>query len=212
MTTKEKLFNENKGLIFKVIKDNFKTFEGTGYHEDLISEGCVALLRTIDIFDSSRGFSFATIAYKNIYYTIRSFIDIKIYQKKKTSSKVIDAKGNSKACTVLLGAEIFSYNIKACNNDGEQDELINFHQSMLDEEKGYERIENEILLDTAFEYLKQMENTGQQRYTHIYKIALMKYENIDTSVIASKLNISPTTVNHKFRLALELIKKEFAAA
>ena len=83
---------------------------------------------------------------------------------------------------------------------------------MLDEEKGYEKTENEILLDTAFEYLKQMENTGQQRYTNIYKVTLMKYENIDTSVIANKLNISPTTVNHKFRLALELIKKEFAAA
>ena len=84
MTTKEKMFNDNIGLVHKVINDNFACFKKGEFYGDLFNEGCVALLRSIDKFDASKGFKFSTFACKNIYFTISLYINTKIYQKKKT--------------------------------------------------------------------------------------------------------------------------------
>ena len=74
MTTKEKIFNDNIGLVYKVINDNFACFKKGEFYGDLFNEGCVALLKSIDKFDASKGFKFSTFACKNIYFTISLYL------------------------------------------------------------------------------------------------------------------------------------------
>ena len=85
MKTKEELFNENIGLVYKVINDKFKEFKGTIHHDDIISEGYVSLLRAIDNFNIDKGCKFSTFAYMCIYSAINQYVYTKIYQMKKTT-------------------------------------------------------------------------------------------------------------------------------
>ena len=74
MKTKEELFNENIGLIYKVINDKFAQFKGTEHYDDLVSEGYVGLLKAIDKFDLSYDVMFSTYAVPMIAGEIKRFL------------------------------------------------------------------------------------------------------------------------------------------
>ena len=206
MKTKEELFNENIGLVYKVINNNFACFKVGEFYEDIFNEGCVALLRSIDRFDKSKGFKFSTFACKNIYYTISLYINTKIYQKKKTSDKIILDDGTSKTATIFLEADITSYNIEY-HNGQEQEEVINFHHSFSRDEEGYSKVEEKLLLESMFNKLKELEDTGKKRFQHIHQITILKYKGYSGKKIADILGIAQATVDRKFLLALECLRE-----
>ena len=205
MTTKEKMFNDNIGLVHKIINYNFACFKKGEFYGDLFNEGCVALLKSIDKFDKSKGFKFSTFACKNIYFTISLYINTKIYQKKKTCNKVIFEDGTTKVETIFLEADIISYNIEY-NNGTEQEEIINFHHDFSRDESGYLDVEQKILLESMFKILKELEDTGKKRFQHIYEITKLKSKGYSSRKISDLLGVSQVTVDRKMLLAIECLK------
>ena len=200
MKTKEELFNENIGLVYKVINDKFKDFKSTGHHDDIISEGYVSLLRATDNFDVNKGCKFSTFAYMCIYSAINQYIYTKIYQMKKTT-KYTEGK---KKKTIFLMAE-FSYYDSA---DTGEDYLKCFEEF----DKGYEYAENKLMINSMLIKLKQLENTGQKRYRNLYEIISLKLQGKTAREITKILNISQMTVDRKYKLAIDALKEYFNAA
>ena len=203
MKTKEELFNENIGLIHKVIDSKFSNFKGTIYHDDMISEGYVSLLKSIDRFNNSKGCKLSTFAYICINSAITEFVYTKIYQMKKTTEYTEDKKKK----TVFLGAEILYYE-NASNTDDEETYLGIFKEF----DKGYEYAESKIMTDLILDKLKEIEDTGKKGYKDLHKIIEFKLQGKTTREIKEILNISQVTVDRKYRLAIDTLKEYFNVA
>ena len=200
MKTKEELFNENIGLVYKVINDKFKEFKGTIHHDDIISEGYVSLLRSIDNFDINKGCKFSTFAYMCIYSAINQYVYTKIYQMKKTT-KYTEGK---KKKTVFLMAEFSYYD----STDSGEDYLKYFEEF----DKGYEYVENKLMINSMLIKLKQLENTGRKGYRNLYEIISLKLQGKTTREITKILNITQMTVDRKYKLAIDSLKEYFEVA
>jgi RNA polymerase sigma factor (sigma-70 family) len=69
---KEKILQENKGLVYLVINEKFRSFEWC--KDDLYQVGMIGLWMSIDRFDPSKGYKFSTYATKYISGYIKGFL------------------------------------------------------------------------------------------------------------------------------------------
>ena len=79
-------------------------------------------------------------------------------------------------------------------------------------DKGYEHVENKLMINSMLIKLKQLENTGQKRYSNLYEIISLKLQGKTTREITKILNISQMTVDRKYKLAIDALKEYFNAA
>ena len=87
MSKRNEIFNNNIGLVHRVINSNYGWTKTSQYKDDVFNEGCIALLHSIDNFDNSKGIQFSTYAYKNIYFFIQMYINKIVQQKRKGTFK-----------------------------------------------------------------------------------------------------------------------------
>lgn len=194
---KQKIFNENVGLIHKVILDNFKNLRLE--HDELFQEGCVALLEAINRFDESKGIKFSTYAYKTILYKLSMFINTKIYQRKKTS-----IKKDGKFKTGYIEAEITSIYSKLNNSICEESFLIDI---LGENDINFEVKETEIEVDEMLEAIKELEEKNKSKvYRNIYKVVVLKYQGYTNYQIGEILGVSHTAVQNRFNIARDYIR------
>lgn len=195
---KEKIFNENIGLIHKVIIDNFKNLGLE--HEELFQEGCVALLEAINRFDESKGIKFSTYAYKTILYKLSMFINTKIYQRKKTS-----IKKDGKFKTGYIEAEITSIYSKLNNSICEEESFL--IDILGENDINFEVKETEIEVDEMLEAVKELEEKNKSKvYRNIYKVVVLKYQGYTNYQIGKMLGVSHTAVQNRFNIARDYIR------
>ena len=199
MKTKEELFNENIGLIYKVINDKFAQFKGTEHYDDLVSEGYVGLLKAIDKFDINRGEKVSSLAYMYIYSGITLYVYTKIYQMKKTTKKI-----DNKSKTVFLSVNLSYYD----STDNGEDYLKCFEE--IDE--NYNHAENSAMTSLMLVKLKELENIGPRRYKGIYDVINLMLQEKTSKEIAKILNTSQMSVNRKQRYAIDILKEYFNVA
>ena len=210
MSKREEIFNNNIGLVHRVINSNYSWTKTSQYKDDVFNEGCIALLHSIDNFDNSKGIQFSTYAYKNIYFFIQMYINKVVQQKRKYNRRIEDENGKLIRYTAdYMSAEICSYNSIVSEGSEEVGELINSVPFMQDEQ-GYIDVENSIIIEYAFTLLKNLQNTRQRKYNHIHDIALLKMKNLSNEKIGAMIGKSRTYVNNKFNFAIEIIKKNIA--
>ena len=106
--------------------------------------------------------------------------------------------------TVLLMAE-FSYYDSA---DSGEDYLKYFEEF----DKGYEYVENKLMINSMLIKLKQLENTGRKGYRNLYEVISLKLQGKTTKEITKILNISQMTVDRKYKLAINSLKECFDVA
>ena len=81
MEAREKLINHNIGLVVYCVRTEFKN---TNYNKkELVSIGCIGLIKAVDTYDISRGNEFSSYAWKCITNEINMF-----FRKCKNDSKV----------------------------------------------------------------------------------------------------------------------------
>lgn len=197
---KQKIFNENIGLIHKVIIDNFKNLRLE--HEELFQEGCVALLEAINRFDESKGIKFSTYAYKTILYKLSMFINTKIYQRKKTS-----IKKDGKFKTGYIEAEITSIYSKLNNSICEEESFL--IDILGENDTNFEVKETEIEVDEMLEAVKELEEKNKNKskvYRNIYKVVVLKYQGYTNYQIGEILGVSHTAVQNRFNIARDYIR------
>ena len=210
MSKRNEIFNNNIGLVHRVINSNYSWTKTSQYKDDVFNEGCIALLHSIDNFDNSKGIQFSTYAYKNIYFFIQMYINKVVQQKRKYNRRIEDENGKLIRYTAdYMSAEICSYNSIVSEGSEEVGELINSVPFMQDEQ-GYIDVENSIIIEYAFTLLKNLQNTRQRKYNHIHDIALLKMKNLSNEKIGQLIGKSRTYVNNKFNFAIEIIKKNIA--
>lgn len=73
--SRDKIFEEYTGLVYKVAYDRYKCFRDKVFWEDLIQEGMIGLLKAIDDFDFSKGVAFKTYAYRRIWGSMLPYIE-----------------------------------------------------------------------------------------------------------------------------------------
>lgn len=194
---KQKIFNENIGLIHKVIIDNFKNLGLE--HEELFQEGCVALLEAINRFDESKGIKFSTYAYKTILYKLSMFINTKIYQRKKTS-----IKKDGRFKSGYIEADITSIYSKLNNSICEESFLIDI---LGGNDINFEVKETEIEVDEMLEAVKELEEKNKSKiYRNIYKVVVLKYQGYTNYQIGKMLGLSHTAVQNRFNIARDYIR------
>lgn len=195
---KQKIFNENIGLIHKVIIDNFKILRLE--HDELFQEGCVALLEAINRFDESKGIKFSTYAYKTILYKLSMFINTKIYQRKKTS-----IKKDGKFKTGYIEAEITSIYSKLNNSICEEESFL--IDILGENDINFEVKETEIEVDEILETIKELEEKNKSKvYRNIYKVVVLKYQGYTNYEIGEMLGVSHTAVQNRFNIARDYIR------
>ena len=207
---REEIFNNNVGLIYRVISDNYSWVKTSQWYDDVFNEASIGLLHSIDNFDNSKGVKFSSYAYRNIYFFIQMYINKVVQQKRKYNRRVEDENGKLIKYTAdYMSAEICSYNSMVSEGSEEIGELINSVPFMQDEQ-GYIDVENSIIIEHAFTLLKNLQNTGQRKYNHIHDVTLLKMKNLSNEKIGAIIGKSRTYVNNKFNLAIEIIRKNIA--
>ena len=210
MSKRNEIFNDNIGLVHRVINSNYGWTKTSQYKDDVFNEGCMALLHSIDNFDNSKGIQFSTYAYKNIYFFIQMYINKIVQQKRKYNKRIEDKNGKLIKYTAdYMSADICSYNAIVSDGNDEVGELLNSSLFMKDEE-GYQDIEDNILIEYCFNLLKSLQDTGQSKYKDIYIITKYKMQNLTNEKIGQLIGKSRTYVNNKFNFAIEIIKKNIA--
>ncbi len=195
---KQKVFNENIGLIHKVIIDNFKNLGLE--HEELFQEGCVALLEAINRFDKSKGVKFSTYAYKTILYKLSMFINTKIYQRKKTS-----IKKDGRFKSGYIEADITSIYSKLNNSNYEEESFL--IDILGENDTNFEVKETEIEVDEMLEAIKELEEKNKSKvYRNIYKVVVLKYQGYTNYEIGEMLGVSHTAVQNRFNIARDYIR------
>ena len=210
MSKRNEIFNDNIGLVHRVINSNYGWTKTSQYKDDVFNEGCMALLHSIDNFDNSKGIQFSTYAYKNIYFFIQMYINKIVQQKRKYNKRIEDKNGKLIKYTAdYMSADICSYNAIVSDGNDEVGELLNSSLFMKDEE-GYQDIEDNILIEYCFNLLKSLQDTGQSKYKDIYIITKYKMQNLSNEKIGQLIGKSRTYVNNKFNFAIEIIKENIA--
>lgn len=195
---KQKIFNENTGLIHKVIIDNFKNLGLE--HEELFQEGCVALLEAINRFDESKGIKFSTYAYKTILYKLSTFINTKIYQRKKTS-----IKKDGRFKPGYIEANITSIYSPLNNSNCEEESFL--IDILGENDINFEVKETEIEVDEMLEAIKELEEKNKSKiYRNIYKVVVLKYQGYTNYEIGKILGVSHTAVQNRFNIARDYIR------
>ena len=207
---REQIFNNNIGLVHRVINSNYSWTKVSQYKDDVFNEGCIALLHSIDNFDNSKGIQFSTYAYKNIYFFIQMYINKVVQQKRKYNRRVEDENGKLIKYTAdYMSADICSYNVIVSDGSDEVGELLNSTPLMKDEE-GYQDIDDNLFIEYCLNFLMKLQNTGQTKYKDIYIITKYKMQNLTNEKIGQLIGKSRTYVNNKFNFAVEIIKKNIA--
>lgn len=82
MTPEQKVLVEDHFQLVEILTDKvlahpkYRAFKS--YRDDLIGEGCIALVKCVETFDASRGYKFATYCSKRIRGYILNFINRKL--------------------------------------------------------------------------------------------------------------------------------------
>lgn len=200
--TREKMFNDNMGLVYKVATTYHKGIMPS-HGDDILQEGFVALLEAIDRFDESKGNKFSTFAYNTIWGKVQHFVDTKIYQKKKTSLRRENGKGFK---TGLMEANICSLYTPFTLLSDEELLLID---TIGEEDANFSIKENQLCLEEILNIVKDFEaSQNGGKYSNMYKVLLLKYEGYSVLEIAEMLECSHTTVQNKFDLIKDYFKSK----
>lgn len=73
MAAKEKLINHNIRLVLACVYSNFMGFDYD--KKELVSIGCIGLIKAVDTYDISKGNEFSSYAWKCITNEIRAFLN-----------------------------------------------------------------------------------------------------------------------------------------
>ena len=181
MEAREKLINHNIGLVVYCVKTDFKN---TNYNKkELVSIGCIGLIKAVDTYDISKGNEFSSYAWKCITNEINMF-----FRKCKSDSKV------SSFDDVIL-----------FDNDGNDVKLEDVVPSKVDIERDYVEKEHSKL---ELKLLKQSMEILDERSK---KVVMLYFGFFDDKVYAQKeisnmLNISQPHVSRIMDSSLKKIK------
>ena len=192
--TKDKIFNDNLGLVYNVVRKCFKGYSQEDT-EDLLQEGFLTLYKVIDKFDESKGFKFSTYACSSIWGSLTKYAETRLKQKKSTSVKI----GKNKYKSIYLEVDILSLDSKVKNYED---------ATVLDtiecDNNDFDTLETELEVMWIIEELERVQKHNL-KYKDADKIILMKLEGYDYKKIGEILGVSRATVQNR----VDAIKEYF---
>lgn len=196
---KEKIFSANKGIVFQVANTNYSYFRKSSHFDDLVQEGFIALWRAIDSFDNSKGASFSSYAFKQVWGTMGIYVERKIKCKKRyTDSKFNEIK--------VIG--LSELTINKVNND----EKIEISDVLENERFSFIEVENKIAIEQILEYAKKLnEIEGYERIQEMLLLYLkgLSYRKISEEIGKSE-NIAGARIRNFLSRYKNLIESEMA--
>lgn len=196
--SREKMFNENIGLVYAVANRHYKTLMPE-HGDDLLQEGFAALLNAIDGFDKSKGFKFSTYATYIIWGKMGQFVNTKILQKKKTS-----VKRDGRHMTGYLEANICSIHSRITDAAGDE-ALVMDVIGECDAE--FEVLEDRILIENMFNEIKRLEQRSSRKsHKGMHTVMVLKYKGYTNDQIAKVLGVSHTAVQNRFDAVREYFR------
>jgi RNA polymerase sigma factor for flagellar operon FliA len=106
---RNKIVEENMGLITFVVKINMKsTFKGQDF-EELLSFGAFGLIQAVEKFDPKKKVKFSTYAYQKIYYAIIDEMRKDDWVPRSVRSKIREVRNEVEYVERTLGYVIDSY-------------------------------------------------------------------------------------------------------
>lgn len=92
--TKDKLIEDNIGLVYHIVDRYFKNSFYYISREDLVGEGLVALVESVNSFDENKGSKFSTYAYHCVKNHLINYVSKDISKRNQTDSiEVIENLG-----------------------------------------------------------------------------------------------------------------------
>lgn len=196
-------------------------------YDDIFQVASIGLIYAVDRFDVDRGYQFSSFATPTIIgeikrhfrdkgWTIRVPRRIQELSKKINNAKVDLAQGLQRSPTVkdiaeylesteeeileaMEASKVYSPQSLDLTYDGGEDSDISLADLIGEEDKYYEKIENNDFIEKAMSILSETEK----------KILIDRYFNKKTqSAIAEELNISQMTVSRLEKKILEKMKNE----
>ena len=186
--TKDKIFNDNLGLVYNVVRKCFRGYSQEDT-EDLLQEGFLTLYKVIDKFDESKGFKFSTYACNSIWGSLTKYAETRLKKKKSTSVKI----GKNKYKYIYLGVDILSLDSKIKSFDSEEATVLD---SIADDDNSFETLETELEVMWIIEELERVQKRNL-KYKDADKIILMKLEGYDYKKIGEILGVSRATVQNR---------------
>ena len=175
-----KLFEENIGIIYKVLK-NKRIFIPKMEQDDLFQIGSIGLINAIQTYDENNGIAFSTYAYSCVSNYIYKEI------KRNRAYKRDDDFHNT-----------FSINLYDKKYD--EGNCIELQDTLQSNDNNLENIEIKIDIEKVIKKLKE-----EEKYI-INQIFFKDRTEID---LAKELKISRQALNKKKKKILEKLKKEF---
>lgn len=187
---REKLFNENIGLIHKVIQ-RYPMFKNTEHYQDLWQEGYIGLCKAVKDYDSTKGVKFSDYAYKVIWGTIYPYIEKFIYQKKKYK----DFDNNVKISSLDIKVE----------SDGHGSNIVDLIPCDTD---FIESLENKMMLNHVLTIARELKNSKGMLDT-VYDILIMQLRGYTQSQIAEALEVKQCTVSLRIKKFIEYYRRKY---
>lgn len=187
--TKDKIFNDNLGLVYNVVRKCFKGYSQEDT-EDLLQEGFLTLYKVIDKFDESKGFKFSTYACSSIWGSLTKYAETRLKQKKSTSVKI----GKNKYKSIYLGVDILSLDAKVVNCESEDATVLDTIEC---DNNDFNALETELEVMWIIEELERVQKCNLKKYKDADKIILMKLEGYDYKKIGEVLGVSRATVQNR---------------
>lgn len=184
---REKIFNDNKGIVFKVANTNYSYFRKTGYFDDLLQEGFIALWKAIDTFDESKGKKFGSYAFERVWGIMGVYIERKI----KCRKRYTDSKFNNMEFVDLTSVVI---NKTQRNNNFE---LLDANDVIEDERVTFIGVENKIATEQILAYAKKLDNI--EGYEGIHEMLLLYLEGLSYRDISKHIGKSQNRAGERIR-------------
>ena len=186
--TKDKIFNDNLGLVYNVVRKCFKGYSKEDT-EDLLQEGFLTLYKVIDKFDESKGFKFSTYACNSIWGSLTKYSETRLKQKKSTSVKI----GKNKYKSIYLGVDILSLDAKVKDFESEDATVLDTIEC---DNNDFNTLETELEVMWIIEELERVQKRNL-KYKDADKIILMKLEGYSYYQIGEVLGVTHTTVQNR---------------
>lgn len=187
---REKLFNENIGLVHKVL-ERYPMYKGTEYYHDLWQEGYMGLWRATKDFNSELGIDFSVYAYRTIWGTICPYLDRFVNNRRRYKNFEHEIK-------------ISSLDIKV-ESDSNSSAIVDLIPCDTD---FVESLENKMILDHVLSVARDLKASDNTLNT-VYDIIIMQLEGYTQAQISEKLNIKQCTVSARIKRFIEYYRRKY---
>lgn len=187
---REKLFNENIGLIHKVIQ-RYPMLKNTEYYQDLWQEGYLGLWKAAERYDNTLNVKFSDYAYKIIWGNVYLYIDRFIKQNKRL-------KGFEE------GVKISSLDINV-DSEGQGTSIIDLIPCEID---FTEELESKIVVEHILNVAKEVEGI-RGAFKQIYDILVMQMNGYSQRKISEFLNVRQTTISFRIREFINYYRENY---